>query len=315
MSLGDNNEINSPFQLIERAEWKKLNGLFAHKLAQDDVKNLQALNEPLTIAEIEDIYFPLAHLLDIFIQQYRESHSLVTGYLNKHTQRLPFVIGIAGSVAAGKSTTARVLQKVLSMLPGKPNVDLVTTDGFLYPNHILNDRNILNRKGFPESYDTRLLLNFLSAMKSGEPEFEVPVYSHLEYDILKDQTQIIKMPDILIVEGINVLQVNSTTGNNVFVSDYFDYSIYVDADESDIKDWYVARFESLRATSFQNKDSYFHRYADMDKQASIKMATNIWNEINRPNLRENILPTRYRADLILKKGAHHFVRNIRVRKV
>lgn len=316
MSLNRKEGVNGgPFQLFDRNEWRNLNGQFSYDLMQSDIANLHALNEPLTIEEIEDIYFPLAHLLNIMIQETKQVHVNVNGFLQKHTQKLPFIIGIAGSVAVGKSTTARVLQKVLSMLPGKPKVDLVTTDGFLYPNATLIERGLLNRKGFPESYDTKLLLNFLAAMKSGEECFEVPMYSHVEYDILKDRKQLVHQPDILIVEGINVLQVNSTTGNNIFVSDYFDYAIYVDANETDIMDWYINRFESLRATSFQNPDSYFHRFANMNAEESLAMATNIWNEINKPNLTENILPTRYRADLILEKGSHHFVKNVKVRKV
>ena len=310
-----NDEVNNLFQTFSREEWKGLNGQFNQESIQNDIDNLHALNEPLTIEEIADVYFPLAHLLNIMIQETQDVHVNVNGFLNKHTQKLPFIIGIAGSVAVGKSTTARVLQKVLAMLPGKPKVDLVTTDGFLYPNQTLIDRGILNRKGFPESYDTKRLLSFLSAMKSGEESHEVPVYSHVEYDIIADQTQLVAKPDILIVEGINVLQVNSVVGNNVFVSDYFNYSIYVDAKEDDIRNWYINRFESLRATSFQKEDSYFHRFANMNPEESKAMATNIWNEINKPNLDRNILPTRNRADLILEKGSHHFVKKVKVKKV
>jgi len=313
MSSTHYSEVDTPFQLFDRTEWKSLNGHFSYHLTGDDLKNLRALNEPLTVTEIEEIYFPLAHLLGILIERTKDTHAAVSNFLNKREEGLPFIIGIAGSVAAGKSTTARVLQKVLSLLPSKPKVELVTTDGFLYPNKILAERNI--RKGFPESYDTKLLLGFLAAMKSGNPQFEVPVYSHLEYDIIPHELQAITRPDILIVEGINVLQVNSSAKNSVFVSDYFDYSIYVDADEKDLINWYIDRFESLRATSFQNPASYFHRYADMEQEESIAMATTIWNTINRPNLHENILPTRYRADLILEKGSHHFVKQIKVRKI
>src|SRR5690606_19165017 len=239
MSSNTYSGVQTPFQLFDRNEWKDVNGHFSYHLTHDDVEKLHVLNEPLTISEIEEIYFPLAHLLNIFIQRTKDAHSVVNGFLKKNTQQLPYIIGIAGSVAVGKSTTARVLQKVLSMLPNKPKVDLVTTDGFLYPNQTLIARNILNRKGFPESYDTKFLLSFLSAMKSGVERFHVPVYSHMEYDIMEKETQTVERPDILIVEGINVLQVDSTKGNNVFVSDYFDYSIYVDAHERDIMDWYV----------------------------------------------------------------------------
>ncbi len=306
--------FTSPFQNFTREEWKRLNGQLSNMLTEEDLGSLHALNEPLTMEEIEDIYIPLAHLLDVHINGFRDVHTKSNAFFRRNNRKLPFIIGIAGSVAVGKSTTARVLRKVLSLLPNKPTVELVTTDGFLYPNKELIRRNILNRKGFPESYNTKELLQFLADVKSGKSSLTVPIYSHLEYDVLPQDKITIAQPDILIVEGINVLQVNSRK-NGVFVSDFFDYSIYVDADERNIVAWYIDRFESLRATAFQNEKSYFHRYANMDEEESIEMATRIWNEINRPNLHENILPTRYRADLILKKGSHHFVKRVKVRKI
>ena len=308
----------SPFRHISRDEWKELNGHSSYVLAPADIQKLNALNEPLTMQEIEDVYFPLSHLLHIHIDTYRQLHKNASAFFNNHTKHLPFIIGIAGSVAAGKSTTARVLQKVLSLAPGNPKVDLITTDGFLYPNQRLEEKAILNRKGFPESYDTKRLLGFLSDIKSGKERVAAPVYSHLIYDIIPDKLQWVEQPDILIVEGINVLQVNvkgKQRGPRVFVSDFFDYSIYVDADPEHLLEWYIQRFDRLRKTAFQDTDSYFHRYADLNEQQSMEQATRIWNEINKPNLLKNILPTRLRADLILEKGRHHFVKSIKIRKV
>jgi type I pantothenate kinase len=311
-------EEYSPFIHMNRERWKNLNGSSSFTLSEEDIGKLSALNEPLTLEEIQDIYFPLSHLINIHVERAKHLHGDVERFLKDKTQKIPFILGIAGSVAAGKSTTARVLQKVLSLGPGKPKVDLVTTDGFLLPNAVLESRGILNRKGFPESYDARRLIRFLADLKSGHQKVSAPVYSHLEYDVISDQLQQIESPDIVIIEGINVLQVNTGRkyrGPKIFVSDFFDYSIYVHSSEKNLLNWYVNRFLSLQKTAFQNKDSYFHKFSKFNKEESIEMATKIWNEINKPNLLYNILPTRFRANLILEKGAQHFTKSLKVRKL
>lgn len=318
MSDHNHSTAHSPFRTIERSEWKQLNGHPSHSFTEKDIRKLRALNEPLTLEEIEEIYFPLSHLLQIHMKHFWELHQDVDQFLNNQTKKLPFIIGIAGSVAAGKSTTARVLQRVLSLSKQNLKVALVTTDGFLYPNKVLIERGILNRKGFPESYDTKKLLSFLAAIKSGKEELNAPVYSHLGYDVVPDEIQVIKQPDVVILEGINVLQVNSKSKKKearVFVSDYFDFSIYVDAKGKNLRRWYIDRFESLRQTAFQDPQSYFHKFASLELEESQTMALDIWNEINKPNLITNIEPTKYRADLILEKGKNHQVKSVKLRMI
>lgn len=307
----------SPFRSFTREAWSKLEEHPMFPVTGIDLTQLQALNEPLTIEEIEEIYMPMVRLLQIHLTHYQNLHNERDQFFKDNSLKIPYIIGIAGSVAAGKSTTARVLQKLLSMTPGNPKVELITTDGFLFSNAELERRGIFNKKGFPESYDAKSLLSFLASVKSGRDELEVPVYSHLYYDVIPNKVQIIQKPDILIVEGINVLQVpmNKKPRRRVFVSDFFDFSIYVDASEKDLRQWYIDRFKKLQQTAFQDPESYFHRYADYSEEELVKFANEVWDEINRPNLEENILPTRFRAHLILEKGECHFVRGVRIRKM
>lgn len=307
----------SPFRAFTREEWRLLEEHPMFPITGIDLTRLQALNEPLTTEEVEDIYIPMVRLLQIHLTHYRRLHDERDQFFRNASKPIPYIIGVAGSVAAGKSTTARVLQKLLSMTPGQPRVELVTTDGFLYPNQELERRGILNKKGFPESYDAKQLLSFLANVKSGRETLEVPVYSHLYYDVIPDKIQVIQRPDILIVEGINVLQVtlNKKARRRVFVSDFFDFSIYVDANERNLREWYLERFKKLQKTAFQDPDSYFHQYASYSEKELMVFGNQVWDEINLPNLIQNILPTRFRADLILEKGACHFVRGVRIRKI
>lgn len=303
-----------PYLSFSREEWRKLRANTPLLLEEAELSAVRGINEKISLQEVEDIYLPLSRLLNLYVAATHGLHNATDTFLGGITPRAPFIIGIAGSVAAGKSTISRVLQILLSRWPDHPHVELVTTDGFLYPNETLRSAGLLERKGFPESYDLRALLSFLADVKAGSPELRVPTYSHLIYDVADGKFQVIRRPDILILEGLNVLQSGGARPSRLFVSDYFDFSIYVDAEEEAIERWYVERFLTLCATVFRHEGSYFHRYAGLSEDEKITTARGIWHTINSPNLKENIRPTRERAHLILEKGSGHFVKRVRLRK-
>lgn len=309
-------ETLSPYTEFTAEEWGQLRAATPLDLDEKDLRRLRGINVELSLNEVVEIYLPLSRLLNLYVGASQELYRASDTFLGHLPGKVPYVIGVAGSVAVGKSTTARVLQALLDRWPNHPKVDLVTTDGFLYPNSVLEERGITARKGFPESYNRRALLKFISDIKSGAPEVSAPVYSHLTYDILPGETVTIRQPDIVVVEGLNVLQ---TTASNqeqpLFVSDFFDFSIYVDATTENIRDWYVDRFFTLRKTAFADPASYFHSFSKMGDEEARDMAIKIWEEINAVNLKRNIEPTRERADLILVKGADHRVEKVRLRRL
>jgi type I pantothenate kinase len=308
----------SPYRKFSREEWSALRADTPMTLSDTDLEALSGLIERVSSAEVQEIYLPLSRLINLHVQASQGLHAVTSKFLGRNDNKMPFIIGVAGSVAVGKSTMARVLEALLARWPAHPKVDLVPTDGFLFANRALEERGLMERKGFPESYDTGRLLNFLANVKAGRPKVTAPVYSHFSYDIVPGEEIVVDQPDILIVEGLNVLQPARLPRHGEaipFVSDFFDFSIYIDAPAPIIETWYVERFLRLRETAFRDPAAYFHRYAKLDDQQARDRALSIWRAINEKNLLENILPTRQRADLILTKGADHSVQLVELRKL
>jgi type I pantothenate kinase len=312
--LTTENEHLSPFLEIERTDWAALAPTMDQPLSEQELDQLRGLGEVLDLGEVSEVYLPISRLLSLYVEGAKRLHAATTSFLNAPSHRTPFVIGIAGSVAVGKSTTSRLLRELLSRWDGTPHVELISTDGFLLPNAELKRRGLLARKGFPESYDRRSLLRFISQVKSGATEVRTPVYSHLHYDIVPGAETIIKHPDVLIVEGLNVLQ-PPRPGHRLAVSDMFDFSIYVDARTNDIAKWYEDRFVRLQRGAFADPTSYFHRYSQLSETDARAQAREIWSVTNEPNLVENILPTRARASLVLRKDSDHAVSSVLLRKI
>ena len=303
----------SPFVEISREDWAALGRTTELPLSEAEIAQIRGLGDFLNLKEVSDVYLPLSRLLNLYVTESQRLHSVESEFLGERAKRTPFIIGIAGSVAVGKSTVARLLKEMLSRWPSTPRVELVTTDGFLHPNAVLESRNLMHRKGFPESYDRLALLKFVADIKSGAERVSAPVYSHLSYDIVEGAEVVIESPDVVIIEGLNVLQ-PPAMGQELALSDYFDFKIYVDAEVEHVTKWFLGRFEQLRAGAFTNPKSYFHRYAEMSFEQALARAQEIWRTINLPNLTENIQPTRSRATLVLRKGSDHAVETVLLRK-
>ena len=317
LRAGGDAGLPTPYVELDRQAWSRLRENHPMNLTGDDLARLRGLGDRLDLEEVEDVYLPLSRLLLFYVEAVHGLRLATSEFLGDRPRRVPFVVGVAGSVAVGKSTTARILRELMSRWPHTPRVELVTTDGFLYPNSELQERGLLQRKGFPESYDRRALLRFVADVKSGMPVVRAPQYSHLTYDVLPEPMEVHR-PDVLIVEGLNVLQPPAARpdgGRTTALSDYFDFSVYVDADVADVRRWYVERFLRLRETAFADPQSYFHRYAGLSDEQARGTAARIWSEINEPNLVENVAPTRDRATLVLSKGPDHAVTRIRLRKI
>ena len=308
----------SPYRIFPRSQWAALRDDTPMTLSPEEVTRVRSLHDRLDIEEVEDIYLPLSRLLSLYVVATQRLFRAQQGFLGTEDAKMPYIIGVAGSVAVGKSTTSRVLKALLSRWPNTPKVELITTDGFLLPNKALEVAGLMDKKGFPESYDNRALLRFLSDVKAGRHKVEAPVYSHLIYDVVPDEKIVVDRPDILIVEGINVLLAPRPPRDGrarPFVSDFFDFSVYLDADEDALEAWYVERFQRLRQTAFRDPRSYFRAYAALDEREADAVSRDIWRRINLENLRQNIAPTRPRASLILTKGADHRVAEVALRKL
>lgn len=308
----------SPYRVFTRAQWASLRADTPLTLTLEEIKGLSSINDRLDLDEVVEIYLPLSRLLSLYVAATQGLFKATQRFLSAGDGKVPYIIGVAGSVAVGKSTVARVLEKLLARWPNTPKVGLVTTDGFLLPNAELRRLGLMERKGFPESYDGQALLNFMARVKAGEGQVKAPFYSHLTYDVVPGEEVIVDRPDILIVEGLNVLQ-SAKPGKEAkaipFVSDFFDFSVYIDAEEEKLRQWYVERFMTLRQTAFRKPESFFRRYADLDDEEALATANGLWDRINLPNLRENILPTRPRASLILRKGQDHRIEEVALRKL